>query len=68
MRSSLVPIHQLSPKDLKIKVDAFKNVLDYHYSARLQTVTPELEEESEYWDEKAYLNVKKVEIWKYLPP
>lgn len=31
-------------------------------------MTPELEEESEYWDEKAYLNIKKNEIWKYLKP
>jgi len=55
LRSSFVPIYQLDPAAFKEKVEAFQQVLDYHYQARLQSITPEVEEENEYWNEKEYM-------------
>jgi hypothetical protein len=68
LRGGLKPIQLLSDDEFNQKCHEFKNVLDMHFDYRLSLVTDEKDQQSEYWDERAFMNQRKEEVWKCLNP
>ncbi|CDW79776.1 tho complex subunit 2-like [Stylonychia lemnae] len=68
LRGGLKKIQHLTDDEFDQKVHEFKSVLDLHYQIRVDEVTDEKDQESEYWDERAFLTQKRDEIWRCLNP
>ena len=68
LRGGLKPIYELTADEFNQKVHIFKSILDMHLEQQALAVTDEKAEMNDYFDERAYIQSLKDEVWLSLDP